>query len=425
LQHLCDRAQQFCGQEGLELNVSKTVLCTFLSWHQPPLSTQVLLAGDAVTSSADCTYLGLFMRESRPWLHSAPTRLAHAAERAMWALLRRIQDLGIWALDTKLRLFDLLVVSVGSYASQVWGVSYFNFTSLDSVLDNPLQRVILNFLRIITGSPSSVSRWALLQDMGILPVQVRWLRHCVRHWNTCVLGPPLLKDVLEADLHLFAGGMGSAWTTRFLKAMFDLGQFGDLSWAAVHTIPLATLSSRQFLEATVITALQDHYTTLLGNLDTDPRTASSHHLSVVKLKQWMLPESGRPPHLTLHAPFRVIRTLSRFRLSASSLQVRDHSLRDRAARVCPLCASGVEDEQHFLLECSAYAPLRREPRWAYLFAGRRITMQGVMNHRDQYRLASYLVAATKSRALQLRENATPPHAPPVSQLDLFDSDDDL
>jgi len=234
--------------------------------------------------------------------------MAAAAERAMWALLRRIKDLGIWARETKIRLLDLLVVSVGSYASQIWGVSFFDFSSVDSVLDNPLQRVVLHFLRIITGTPDQVSRWALLEDVGLLPVQARWLRHCIRHWNTCTSTALVLQDVLAADLQLLAQGMLSSWSGKFLKAMFDLGQFGELSWAAVMALPSEVLRQRQFSENTVITALKEHYATLLGNLEMEPRTAPSRHLTIVKLRTWMLPESGRPPHLTLHAPYSVLRT---------------------------------------------------------------------------------------------------------------------
>ena len=426
LQALCDRASQFCEAEGLQINVAKTVLTTFLPWRHPNIPTHITLAGDEVDSSPLCTYLGLQLHEKRPWFHDAPARLAESAERAMWALLRRIKDLQIWALDTKLRLLDLLVVSVGSYASQVWGVLFCDLSSINAVLDNPLQRVILQFLRVITGSPDSVSRWALLEDMGILPIQARWVRHCVRHWNACVQKPGLLMDVLQADLHLFTQGMLSTWSGKFLRAMFDLQQFGSMSWVAVQALSPHVLTSRQFVEATVLTALKDHYGTLLGNLDSDPRVASSHNLTIAKLRTWMLPDSGRPQHLKLHAPFPVLRTLCRFRLSAFDLRVRDHTVRERSARVCPLCSAGVEDEQHVLLECLAYAPLRRLPRWAHLFAGRQVTMKSVMTCPDQYRLASFLVALKKSRLQQLQDLATPPPNPgsPVQYLDMFDSDED-
>ena len=208
--------------------------------------------------------------------------------------------------------------------------------------------------------------------------------------------------------------------------MFALGQLGDLSWTAVQALPPETLASRQFSEPTTIEALNAHYATLLGNLGSDPRTAPSPHLSLVKLKTWMLPESGQPPHLTLHAPHPVIRTLCKFRLSSTTLQVRDHSIRDRTSRLCPICALMVEDEKHVLLECQAYKPLRQRPRWAFLFAARGVTMRGVMVHTDQYRLASFLVAVLRLRKQLLQEQATPPMSPPLlSQPDMFDSDDEI
>ena len=49
-------------------------------------------------------------------------------------------------------------------------------------------------------------------------------------------------------------------------------------------------------------------------------------------------------------------------------------------------------------------------------------MRGVMNHPDQYRLASFLVAAARSRQLQLQE--LPAHLrAPTRQLDAFEVTD--
>jgi hypothetical protein len=116
--------------------------------------------------------------------------------------------------------------------------------------------------------------------------------------------------------------------------------------------------------------------------------------------------------------------LCKFRLGTTQLQVRDHTIRERAARICPICLTGVEDEKHVVLECDAYAPLRRQPRWASLFTGRGTTMQAIMTHMDQYRLASFLVAAMRTRKQLLQELHAPPSPTAPHTLDMFDSEDD-
>lgn len=99
----------------------------------------------------------------------------------MAGVLHRCMKLGILCVYRKLRMFDVLHLSVGLYASQVWGVYYLRFQNVQQVVDNPLQKVASKFFRNLTGCPGTTSRWALLENFGIRPVQARFLVHCVRH----------------------------------------------------------------------------------------------------------------------------------------------------------------------------------------------------------------------------------------------------
>jgi hypothetical protein len=56
--------------------------------------------------------------------------------------------------------------------------------------------------------------------------------------------------------------------------------------------------------------------------------------------------------------------LARFRMSAHSLRVEsgrwDKPFTEVEQRICHLCGKGVEDEKHFLMQCSMYEVLRKE-----------------------------------------------------------------
>ena len=123
-------------------------------------------------------------------------------------------------------------------------------------------------------------------------------------------------------------------------------------------------------------------------------------------------------------------SLFKFRLGSVHLKCYDHSILDRAARVCLLCSTNtIEDEKHVLFECEKYEGLRRDHRWADLYrAGGQDDIKGFMGQKDQRKLCSYVHNLLHYRACCLKANLPSETSRVVvqrlPQADMFDSSDD-
>jgi hypothetical protein len=58
------------------------------------------------------------------WLRKNAEHTSKAAKKALWAMIRRFQDMNTLCLDTKIILFNTLVLPIANYACRTWGVYY-------------------------------------------------------------------------------------------------------------------------------------------------------------------------------------------------------------------------------------------------------------------------------------------------------------
>ena len=98
------------------------------------------------------------------------------------------------------------VASVGNYGCQVWGVDYLKVSSFDHVMNNPMQRLQLFFLRHISRCFKSVHRFNLLKEFGAVPFQVQYARLCARYWNKACVDKGIAGHHLRANVLLFLRG---------------------------------------------------------------------------------------------------------------------------------------------------------------------------------------------------------------------------
>lgn len=401
LQLLCDRALEFCQQNGLDINVAKTVTCSFLPRtdrrRQLDTTDQAVLVmnGEAVQVQSSFRYLGALL-DAKHNIKLCAENMAGAARKAVGRVKKFIKKLGIMCIDTKLRLFDILALSVGLYASQVWGVYYLGFSTMQQVFDNPLQKVMKQFLQELTGCPDTVSRWALLENFGFRPVQARYLVFCIRYWNLTCGGPlsSLSREAMAADVQLFKMGHKSCWSGKFLQAMSDLNLLGENTLPSVREMQPETIMAYRFPESVALEAVDRRYEELRVANVTDTRSTPSRGSVLTKLRTWMQGETMA--HKSMQATPRLTTTLQRFRLGFADLNGNDHYATTEGRR-CRLCTGGCEeDEKHFLLECPAYAGLRQHRNWAELFP-EGAHMKGVMDNKNQCKLARYIFAAYKHR----------------------------
>ena len=426
LQSLVSSLYDFSTRNCMKVNTNKTEVMAFVPQKSESISPEVYYDSNTLPITTEFKYLGIHVHNKK-WLAMAGEKIAEKAGKAMWALCMKMEGLGIKCMEVKLRLFDMLVMSIGNYGCQIWGVHYLRFDSDAHVFNNPLQKLVLLFLRTISGAYRNTSRWVLLKEFGLLPTQVTWACFCARWWNKCLDGHQgnLMQKILQHDVELFRRGNDKCWSAKLLVCMGRLQLLSDNSVSMLRTIPVEEVCALRFSESSIKEAFVAQYERLQNVSDSDPRIAPSPGLALLKHTQWFATEDMR--HLKFSAPAWHLKTLHKFRLGSLQLRCYDHTIQPRDARVCTLCSQqNIEDEKHLIFECEAYESLRRDSRWVSLFSvAPSHDMKAFMSHSDQEKLCAFInnLLHFRSRCIQLGQVAVPllPVVQASSQMDLFES----
>jgi hypothetical protein len=394
LQSLLNCFEELCEHYGMSVNIPKTEIVIFCPEHGPhrkKVDPFVSYKGCPLKVSQSFPYLGMLISKNRWFAHSAE-KLALSANRALLAMLSSCQASHAVSIPIKLRLFDILVRTVGSYACQVWGVDYLKLDDAKKILNNPLQKIQLMFLRSIGGIRSTTCSWAVLQEFGQLPVQVNWICLCARYWNKTAISNHLNGDAIRADVALFSKGNTSCWSYKFLKCMTDLDLCDGLSiYGLQHQSHETTLGLR-FSELEVRNACIEKYNKVWGvhALNICPREVPSSGAMRHKYMAWFHDETAPcQKHLADFHSKGPHQLLIRFCLHSWNLECNsDHSV-PRHRRVCKLCnKQQIEDEKHVIFECSHYEGIREE--YKHLFEGYQNNMKKFMNQKNQSDIMRFL-----------------------------------
>jgi hypothetical protein len=439
LQKLLDSLQGFCTHNCMKVNTTKTVVSVFVPQRGATLTPDIQYANINLPTAAEFRYLGVHCHNQR-WFSMAADKMVEKASKAMWALCAKVDSLGVKCMEVKLRLFDMLVMSIGNYGCQIWGVDFLRIDSEAHVFNNPLQKLVFLFLRTVSGAYRNTSRWTLLREFGLLPTQVKWATLCARWWNRCLggLNGGLMQATMRQDVNLFCKGMDKCWSAKFLICMGRLNLLDGISVSMLRRGAPTEIYALRFSEAGIKEAFVKHYEGFQRVLAVDPRSAPSLGLAQVKYAQWFA--GNEQLHLKFSAPQRHMTSLYRFRLGSIPLKCYDHSIPDRMSRVCGLCNSQtIEDEKHILFECRRYEDIRKDRRWIELYDGiDQSDIKSFMNQKNQRKLSNYIhyLLWFRNQSLRSMERLestqiaviAPPRDQVAPQLDTFssseDSDDD-
>ena len=196
------------------------------------------------------------------------------------------------------------------------------------------------------------------------------------------------------------------------------------SYTDLQSCDITTLATLHFEEEDIKLAYMNHYQHIHhGTLMEDPRHAASRGAMMTKYLSWFH-DTASSPHMDFSTSEHLMKVLFRLRLgSTSSLRCNNHTI-SRQERTCTICRGAhLDDEQHILLECTAFDHIRQEVRWRHLFSDNKAqNMRTFMNQRDQYMLARFINHILHARTGLLRSPHTPRAATHIySALDMFDS----
>jgi hypothetical protein len=433
LQNMLDCLSNFCTEFGVEVSIPKTEIIIFGRSTQIPSNLNFHFGTHTLRVVTSAKYLGLKF-VTRGHIKCNEETLSAAGQRARFALQNKIKIWKHLSPNLQIRLFKALVLPVMSYGCQIWGVDYLGLPApltQGLVPTNPLENVLHNFLRFVSGTGMDVPLWVLLNEFSIQPLQIHFATCILRFWNH--LRKHQVQNVMaahtaKADIKLMLSGVSKCWSSKVIKFLIALGTARNTSFVqheyaeplfARHTQSPQDSSSYFWGLTLDVDAIishlrifwRDRTLTTLGA--SDPRTTTVYP-KIQAYVQWVgLPDTPHP-HTHCHLNRCTHVTLMRFRLGCwRFLEVnkdrrRSTGRRPRAQRLCRLCTAGmVEDEHHVLMSCSAYADIRLE--FDYLFSNNSMTQ--VLGHTNQQAVAQ-CIARIGTRRESWDENPPPAHTTP-------------
>jgi hypothetical protein len=407
---LCDQTREFCDENDMHMNIEK---CAY-TVHKPSRTRDtwprgVHIRGQEVHEVESFKYLGTKVHGGT-WFRDSLQHTTYIAANAMWALYKKLEKSDATPLDIKMHLFTSAVSSIASYGCQIWGVQYLDWKSEHHIFaKNPFQKLHLQYMRLITGAHAHVSRWVLLRELNVMPVQVEWAVACSKWWRKSLSAGAigLGKQVMHQNIQLFKEGCKRCWTAMFLKCMSSLGLCGDHTADTLQELDASTLASLRFEEATIREAYKNKYERMYWDTThTEPRGRSGRHAAFIKHNMWF--HMDKNPVLKLQAQDLQVRRLVRFRIGTHKLRCNEHALQMHM-RLCQLCDARIlEDEQHVLLECTAYTEIRDSECWKSVLTDRYTgdthrNIRPFVTQSDQYMISRYIGAILKERDIRMRD----------------------
>ena len=361
LQKQLDALATFCKDRQLTVNLSKTKVVIFEARRSA--SVEFKLNGNAVDREDHYRYLGFNFHATKNMTYGV-SHLVSAAGKAVHAMRRRCALLQLRDPRQLCKLFDILVLPILSYGSEVWAT--------DPKTGAAAEVLHRQFLRRLLGVRDKTANDIVLAELGRYPLQIHFWQQIMRYHNRFLK----LSTVTHlSKTALIAGSQFdsdvAAWRPQF-RAFLET-QPGQL---------------RVFSELD-ISAIVDR------EKARHRAAVCASELSSVTVHRTLHPEYEYAQYLSQVRCLSNRRLISRFRSGCHGLHVdtgrftKGGQKVEREQRVCQVCLStAVEDEQHFLFDCPAYAHLRISH--AELFHNNHCTVASFVNSSNMNLLGRHL-----------------------------------
>ena len=338
--------EMYCKKWNLTVNTNKTKVMIFqkrgrisqqYKWYYNGVELEVV--------SKAYSYLGIVFTPNGNFT-KAQTKLAEQASKAMFSLFKYISKFSNLSVAILLELFDKLILPILCYSCEVWG---FNKAK-------DIERVHLKFCKYILKMKTSTLNEIVYGEVGRYPLFIERYKRIVKYWlhitqtNEC----KYVKMIYNIMYQKSIVNMNTVnWVTN-VRDLLNTSGFGEV-WLNQHVG-----NPDLFLKIFTI-RLQDMYkqnwSTKLSN------SSSARSYFIFK-------------DMFLYSDYLDTIKFERWRIAFTRLRTNNHNLAIETGRWtqqpienrrCKMC-NVLEDEFHFLFECSLYNGLRESllPRMYYL-----------------------------------------------------------
>ena len=135
------------------------------------LNEKCFFQGKQIETVSYYKYLGLLISTRMNWSMAIRT-LSEQARKAMFKIINIEKQCNGLPPKTSLLLFDKLIKAVLLYESDIWGFQSNYY----------IEKIQLNYCKLLLGVKSSTNTSAVLGECGRLPLSIDFKCKCVKYW---------------------------------------------------------------------------------------------------------------------------------------------------------------------------------------------------------------------------------------------------
>lgn len=374
LQTMLDCLSEFCDACSMTVNVKKSEIVIFNRTCAPVVVPQWHFKGQNLVVKKEFCYLGIWFREDglHGGVRGACDRQHKAANAALHAMWRRCYSLRICNVRTLCYLFDALIKPIAGYGCEIWAPSVL-LKKGKLVCDGTQEVMHTIFMRQSLGVRGTTPNAIVLRELGRDPLWMFWVKQCCKFWNKTIALPDddVVKKAMYESVQLAMEPSGvDSWAGRFLQCLCALGVLPHPSQVFEQRDGNMTTRLRPFGMQAVCTAMHKSTVEMWAGVQAAglPRSMPDEKSVGYKLatyNAWFgVDKFEKSGVFTAHLGCRKdIATVARFRMGSHSLDIEvlrwGKNYTKRSKRICTCCQLGqIEDEQHVMMECTAYADIR-------------------------------------------------------------------
>ena len=339
MQSLLDGLGDFCLKWKLKVNLNKTKVMVFKNKNTARHNHYFNLLNNVIDQTDKYKYLGIYITENGDF------DLDFQINRARKALFKLIQCVSSEKLRPKvlLNLFNRMILPIALYGSEVWGSSLItmqarNQNSIWNKFNKlKVEGVMMCMARYILGVNKNTSVVAIRGELGLFPIGLSITKSILKYYVHVADQP---KDSILYNTLIFNTKSKSQWTQRI----------GKLAKIFQFSIPKTKRDVVMIMNK--LRGLYEESWSLNLNRPSNNKLRTYNKFKSRLQYEYYLDQIPNADHR---------KTLTRLRVSSHNLRIETGRWQKNTPmqRTCKFCTNSlIEDEAHFLLNCSLYNDLR-------------------------------------------------------------------
>ena len=338
LQNGLNNLDAYCKRWKLKVNTIKTKVIVFRKAGMLPRSLNFTFDNIVLEIVSKFTYLGVVFTSGGSFTEMQNT-LAGQARKALFLLEKYVYKFTTLTVTHMIDLFDKLIFPILNYCSEVWGF----------IQANAVERVHFQFCKKLLGVKKSTQNDFIFGELGRTSLLVRRYYCIIKYWFK-ILNCEESKYIrciyymMLSDLEEYPNKINWAYLVRDLLSRTG---FQDV-WLnqGVGNMKLFLCLFKQRITDNFIQNWHER----LNN-----SSRANFYVSIA--------DFSFKPYLDVVKVLKFRNALARFRVSSHRLEIEAgrwaRPYKPVSDRLCNIC-NRLEDEYHFVIECTLYHSLRRK-----------------------------------------------------------------